>query len=59
MLWSSTLELAVCLWGSSVLSSAAPAEDIIFEALPKDSADPQTDEGYVVPSMFVLHAKTE
>ena len=42
-----------------VLSSVAPAEDIMFEALPNDGADPHTDEGCVVPSMFVLHAQNE
>ena len=45
--------------GRSVLSSAVPAEDIMFEALPNESAEPHTDEGCVVPSMFVMHAKNE
>ena len=36
-----------------------PAEDILLEALSTESAGPHTDEGCVVPSMFVLHAKNE
>lgn len=56
--WTVPLEQLQCiLWGSSVLSSAVPAEDILFEALAPESADPHQFEGCVVPSMFVLHAK--
>ena len=53
----STLDLQCVVLVSSVLSCAVPAEDVMFEALSSESADPHQYEGCVVPSMFVLQVR--